>query len=258
MAAAGLAKTNDFLLSTASVMIGPMEDLYDLNPDEHAIGLVKNVTLSSEPSYTELTQGVKGSVVFSVLTANPVKASMEVFEYTAKNLALGLGLDLDATGLAPLTAQTTVASPVAASPVSSVLNVTSAAGMTAGKTILIERNSSDDFVIRKIVSVSTNAITVDQPLPTIASGVKVMLVNAIDIGSKDDQPFFSAKIAGKLANGDDIVILIPKIRITKGFNMAFTSDNYGNLPFEFTVYDMVSTDALYADFANAQARIFRK
>ena len=254
--AAGLAKTNDFLLSTATVMIGAMADLYDLNPAEHAIGLVKNVTISSEPAYTELSQGVKGSIVFSVLTSNPVKASMEVFEYTAKNLGYALGLD--ATGVEPITTQTTVATAVPASPAQATLVLASATGIVAGNYILVERNTGDDFVIRKVVSVSTDTLTLDNDLPSIAMGAKVLKVNAVDIGSKDDQPFFSAKIAGKLANGDNVVILIPKVRITKGFNMAFTSDNYGNLPFEFTVYDLVSTDVLYTDFANAQARIFRR
>ena len=253
---AGLAITNDFLLSTASVMIGAPEDLFDLNPAEHAIGLVKNVTLSAEPSYTELQQGVKGSTVFSVLTANPVKASMEVFEYTAKNLSYALGLD--ATGVAPFTAETTVGTIVAASPAVSVLPVVSATGFLAGNTILIQRDGGDDFVIRKIVSIASNNITVDAPLPSLAVGAKVSKVNAVDIGSKADQPFLAAKIAGKLANGEPIVILIPKLRITKGFNMAFTSDNYGNMPFEFTVYDLVSTDANFAYFGGAQARLFHK
>lgn len=253
---AGLAKTDNFMLSTATVMIGAQADLVDLNPTEHSIGLVKNFTLVSEPAYTELMQGVKGTIVHSTLTSNPVKATMESYEYTAKNLAYALGLDGGA--ITAKTSNTTVATLVPASPAQSTLVLTSASGFTAGNYILIEGNTLDDFIIRKINSVSTNTLTLDAPLPAIASGVKVYLVNAIDIGSKADQPFFSAKIAGKLANGEDTVIYIPKFRIIKGFNLAYISNDYANLPLEFQLYDLVSTDPNYAAFATATARIFRR
>ena len=39
---AGEAKTDSFMLGAATVMIGAMADLYDLNPTDHSIGLVKN------------------------------------------------------------------------------------------------------------------------------------------------------------------------------------------------------------------------
>ena len=251
---AGLALTDNFMLSTATVMIGPVEDLHDLNPVDNSIGLVKNFQMSSEPAYTELTQGVKGTIVASTLTSNPVRASMEVFEYTARNLNFALGLD--GTNVNALSISTTTTGAVAGSPAVKVIPVTSATGITTGKTLLIDKNNDDDFVIRKVVSVASLNVTVDEFLPAIAMGATVYVVNVVDVGSKADQPFLSAKIAGKLANGKHVVILIPKIRITKGFNMGFTSDNYGNMPFEFAVYDLVSTDLAYTYFNGAAAKIF--
>lgn len=255
---AGLAKTNDFMLSTATVMLGAQSALYDLTPATNSIGLVKNFTLTSEPSYVELMQGVKGSIVHSTMTANPVKASMEAFEYTAANLAYSLGLD-GSTKVAE-TAQTTVSTLVPASPAQNTLVLTSATGFTVGKYIIVENTAGTDenFVIRKITGVSSNTLTLDHNLPAIASGMVVYAVNYVDIGSKADQPFFSCKVAGKLANGADIVILIPKIRIIKGFNLAFIQNDYANLPLEFQVYDLVSTDPNYSDFLSANARLFRR
>lgn len=254
----GLAKTNDFMLGTATVMIGPAAELHDLNPAEHSVGLVKNFTITSEPSYTELSQGVKNTIVHSIMTANPVRATMEVYEYTARNLAYSLGLE-SAEAMAPLTVATTVNGAVnGGSPTAMTFDVTSAAGLTEGAYIMIELDQEDNFIIRKIVDIATLVITVDQPLPDIPDDAPVKLVNNIGIGSKDDQPFYAAKIAGKLANGDKVVILIPKLRIVKGFNMAFTTDNYGNLPMEFTLYDLVNTDTFYAEFGGDQARIFRQ
>lgn len=254
---AGLALTDNFLLSTATVMLGNQSELNDLNPADHSIGLVKNFTISSEPSYTELMQGVKGDIVWSEMTANPVRASMEVFEYTAANLAYATGQD--GGSFTTQTVNTTVSTGVPASPAQNTLVVASAAGITTGKTILIDKNGNDDFVIRKVTNVSTNTLTLDADLPAIASGTKVYVVNPIDLGSKTNQPFFAAKIAGKLVNGERVVALLPKIRITKGFNLAFITNDYGNLPFEFSVYDLVATDPAYAQFGsgNAKGRIYR-
>lgn len=257
---AGLANTNDFMLSTATVMIGPQEELFDLNPADHGIGLVKNFTATSEPAYTDLTQGVKNTIVFSVMTQNNVKASMEVYEYTAKNLAYSLGLE-GADQMEALSVETTVAAPgvTAGSPGVTALTVASVTGFAAEDYILINLDNDDDFVIRKVTSTagSPTALTVDKALPDISAGAKVKKVHSIGIGSKEDQPFYAAKVAGKLANGDEVVVLIPKIRITKGFNFAFTTENYANLPLEFTVYDLVPTDTFYTEFDGDQARLFR-
>lgn len=254
---AGTAITTDFMLSVATVMLGAPADIFDLNPTEHSIGLVKNFTLSSEPTYTELTQGVTGDIVFSKLTSNPTRAAMEVYEYTAKNLAYALGLD--ASAVTPQTVETTTTAAIPASPATAVLPVTAATGITAGKVLLIEADGSDDnLVIRTVVSVSSLNVTVDEILPAMASGVKVYVVNSIDVGTKVDQPFLAAKIAGSTANGIRTVIHIPKLRITKGFSLGFVSDSFSNLPFEFTLYDMVTTDSLYSKFKGVKAKIYRK
>lgn len=252
----GLAQTNDFMLGTATIMIGKQADLYDLNPAMHSIGLVKNFTITSEPEYTELTQGTKNRVVASVMTNNPVRCTMEAYEFTAKNFAYALGIE----GAADMVAQTISSTSTAAvTALATAISVTSATGMTAGKYLMIIVDNEDNFVVRKIVSVATNTITVDKPLPAIAAtGVTVRLVNLVNIGAKDDQPYYAAKIAGKLASGEQVVLMLPKIRIVRGFNMAFKSDNFGNLPIEFTIYDLVTSDAFYADFGGAAAQLFKK
>ena len=52
--------------------------------------------------------------------------------------------------------------------------------------------------------------------------------------------------------------MIPKLRVVRGFNLAFTTDDYANLPLEFTVYDLVPTDTFYSDFDGDQAKMFKK
>lgn len=253
----GIAKTNKFMLASATVMIGATEDLYDLNPVDHSIGLVKNFSMTSEPGYVELTQGVKGDIVDSVMTSNPVRATMEVYEYTAKNLSYGLGIE-GASNVVSQTVNTTVDGVVAASPASNTLDVDDATGLSVGDRIMIKVDDIDNFVIRKITSISTNTIEVDQNLPAIPDAAEVHKINAIDVGSKSDQPYYAAKIAGKFSNNEEVVIHIPKLRIMRGFNMAFSTEDYGNLPFEFTLYDLVATDTFYNDFKNRKAEILTK
>lgn len=249
----GNALTNQFMLNTATVMLGAQDDLFDLNPTDNSIGLVKNFTITAEPAYTELTQGVKNSIVYSVLTSNPVRATMEAYEFTSKNLGYALGLE-NADALDPLSVST--ATDGIGSPDDTTVNVDSATGLAINDYIMLKVDAEDEFYVRKITNVAGTILTVDKALPVIPDGTPVLKVNMISGGSKADQPFFSAKIAGKLANGDPIVLLLPKLRIVKGFTMGFMTDNYGNLPLELTMYDLVPTDPFYTDFNGDQFRIF--
>lgn len=250
---AGEAKTSAFMLGTATVMIGAQSELFSLAPDTHSIGLVKNFTMTAEPGYTDLTQGVKNQIVYSVMTSNTVRAQMEVYEYTSKNISYALGLN--GGSLSATTVATTMSAGAAANAAS--ITVTSATGLAVGDYIQIQEGTDDKTFFRKITAIATNVLTLNANLPVaIASGSAVRKVNAVDIGSKTDQPFLSAKIVGSLADGTEIGILIPKVRVTNGFTLGFVTDNYGNLPFEFTVYDLVSTDPNYSEFNGVQARLF--
>lgn len=250
---AGEAKTNSFMLGSATVMIGPQADLFTLAPSTHSIGLVKNFTSSSEPQYTDLTQGVKNTIVASVMTSNRVRAQMEVYEYTAKNIAYALGLN--GSSLTPIAASTTTSAAVTAN--ATTVTVSTAAGLAANDWVMIQEGTDDKVFYRRIVSIATNTLTLNAAIPVaLASGCTVQKVNVIDVGSTADQPYLSAQVIGNLADGTEIGLYIPKLRITAGFSLGFTTDNFGNLPLEFTMYDLTSDDPNYALFAGKQAMLF--
>ncbi len=252
----GTAKTETFMLGTATVMIGAEAELYDLVPATHSVGLVKNFSMSAEPAYTELTQGVKNNLVYSVLTGNPTRASMEVYEFTAKNFNYALGLD--GSAVAPQTFSGTLASPTAGTDDQLVMQTGEGASFTVGDYVMIEVDSDDHVLIRKVDVITTDTLTVDQDVnEVIAANSVVRIVNDVAVGSRTEQPFLSAKVVGKLANGDHAVLLVPKIRITRGFTLNFSTDDFGNLPFEFTVYDLVATDTFFAAFSDKSAHLFR-
>lgn len=254
---AGLAKTDNFMIGAGTLMLGTQARLFDLLPATDSVGLVKNISISADPTFADLTQGSKNTVVYSMLTGFPVKISAEVFEYTAQNLTYGLSLD--GSGVATQTVATTLSAPVDGDPTpAATASLTSLTGLPDGSTVAISIDGTDDNVlVRKIASHASLVVTWDFPIPVdIASGATITKLNTIDVGSQTDSPFLSAKIAGKLANGKPIIALFPKVRITKGFNLAFNSEQYGNLPFEFEVMDLLPTDTNYSSFSTQKGKLF--
>ena len=359
---AGEAKTTAFNIGTATVMVGPMEEVEKLTPEEHSIGLVKNFTTSSTDQYTDLTQGIQNDIVWSEKTGSDTTTTMEVYEYTAKNLAYALGLSatkmveskthnlksvsatevvIDAENASAedymegdriviqsvakedrvfigkvVTASYAAASSPEVALSSTVVNFFKAMNtQMAGKGVLTIEEGKLKLIVDEaavvtfsqalktafgfedgtgsiagtvavtakktlsamgIVDGDSLAITIDEEeyelvaknepaadtsarfTLTLASapsevmefvaGDKVKRVNLIRVGSREAQPFLGAKVVGILPDGKTpVTIIYPKIRITNGFNVGFQSDNYSNLPFEFTPFRMVESDPLYAE-----------
>lgn len=228
---AGEAQTSSFVLGTATVMVGPRADVFKLTPDEHSIGLVKNFTLTAEPSYLDLTQGVRNTIVYSVMTGFPVRATMEVYEFTSKNLMYGLGLD--GTSFEAMPAATTGGAAPTAFPAA-----------PADKWWVVQENQFG----RDLVFAGKSGEAIPGPMGFTAAA-RVRQMNMVPVGKKDEQPFLGAKIVGILPeNNEPVTVILPKVRIQKGFTMAFTTDNYSNMPFEMTPFDLTASDPHYATF----------
>lgn len=254
----GLANTNRFMLGAATLLIGPQADLFNLTRATHSVGLIKNFALTAEPTYTDLSQGVKNTVVYSVMTGHTARAAAELYEFTTKNIAYVA--QLNGAALTPATnIETTLSAAVTGSTGSpaATFSVTSATGLAINDWVLIQDPTTpDDAVIRKITTIATNTIT---PNPNIqrnlANGSTVRRVNFTEVASKVEQPFFSAMVHGILANGDEISIALPKVRITNGLNLSFQTNDYGNMPIELGIYDLVPTDPHFAQFGYTPAAI---
>lgn len=242
---AGEAKTTALMLGTATVMLGDPVDLFDFAPSTHSIGLVKNFNLTVDQSYTELTQGVQNQVVFSVKTGNKVMATMEAYEYTGKNLTYALGME-GFSAAAEVTASTTVVSAT-----TTALTVVSGAGIVAGDYIKIQTGTNDQVFVRKVVSNIADVITVAALPSAPAAGATVAKMNVIPLSpaSSCNDTFVAAKIVGTLADCSEVVILLPKVKVTKGFNLAFNSNDFQNMPLELTVYDLLESDEHYTAFS---------
>lgn len=247
----GTAKTTDFMLSTAEVRIGDVGELFNLTSD-NSIGLVKNVAITGEMESQDLGQGVQNRTIFSVITSATLNVATEVYEYTAQNLAYGLGL---ASSTVATKVTTTTDAAVTGDDSVVAISVDSETGITAGDYVLIE--TSKGIMANLVASVALGEITVTHAVPTgvtIASGASVVKASTLDLGNPEDI-FYSCAIVGKLANGSNVVFYFPKVKIMRGFNVQFGTSDYGNMPFEIQPYSLVAADADYAEFGEAQGRL---
>lgn len=267
--------TNQFNIGVSTVMIGPMKDVKNLTPEEHSIGLIKNFSLTSEVNEVTLTQGLRNTQVDSQVTGVTTRLSMEVYEYTAKNLAYAAqlsGENFTLTGNYALKTAITGGD----SATSVVLkNVPSASqsDLAAGDTIAVQVTGEKDYdkvYLATVASASwesdsqeddsigTLTVTLTSAIPSgwnFAVDDKVFFVNMIPVGSDEPQPYYGVKIVGILPNGNEpVTIICPKAKVSAGFNIGFTTDNYGNMPFEFTPYDLTKQD--YVD--NPELNDFKK
>jgi len=274
--------TNQFNIGISTLMIGPMDKVLELTPEEHSIGLIKNFTITAETNEVTLTQGIRNTQVDSQVTGNTIQMTTEVYEYTAKNIAYAAqlaGENFSLTGNYKL--KTAVTGGVSATTV--VLKEVPAsaqADLSAGDTIALQCTSTKDYDkiwLGKVASAPTwtadsqdenigdLSITLTAAIPSgweFAAGDSVFYVNLIPVGSDEPQPYYGVKIVGILPNGNEpFTIICPKAKITGGFNISFTTDNYGNMPFQLTPYDMTKADyvkypALKTAFKNYTANCF--
>ena len=252
----GSAKSNDFMLGSATLMLGPQADLFNLT-DANSVGLVKNVTTKTTPGFVELTQGVRNSLVYSVMNSNAVGVMAEMYEYTAANLAYSLSLD--GSTFVRQTAATTLAD-VYAAPVGpatvglTAIELTAATGFADEDYILIHTGNDDNVMLRKIVGLTGTDATLDSGLPfALAAGAKIEKVNILAVGSQENAPFLSCKIVGTLANGETVPMLFPKVRVKSGLSMAFKTDNFDHIPLELEIFDLVDSDPHFALFQTVGA-----
>lgn len=247
----GTAKTGRFHFSTASLLIAPMAQQAAMNPLVHSVGLVKNVKVDATPSKVDLTQGVMNDIVATVTNGMPITGSGEVYEYTAKNFAYGLSQDPSA--IVDMAAPVGITAAVAAGATS----FTAAAGhsFVVGDWGYIQEAQDDQIHIFKVSGVATNVVTfAAYPVPTglsFTANARVGEFNKIDADPSKANNNFAVRVVGVSIDGNTPITLhFPKCRITRGFSMGFSSDNFANMPFEWTPMTPVPTDPGYnSDFA---------
>ncbi len=262
----GVAVTNEFLLSSATIMVGPMADLFKLNVANHSLGLCKNVNFKTEFGQVVLGQGVMNTPVATVKNSAKATITAEIYEYTGKNLAYGLGLDgtsVVSTAVAPLALSATHTgddtTPIVAVTCTAATDVH--ASFPSGAWIMIQERSGeyDHVHVAQLASVSsygTGVLTLTLTL-TAATGLKtgntfttaaqVWVMSKLSVGSQQATPYLAMKIVGLLPNGQKALPLyFPKVQITKGAEIVFDTQNFGKMPYEFSPLVLTSSESTSA------------
>lgn len=244
----GTAQTGRFQFSTATLCLAPMAQQKAINPQTHSVGLIKNVKVDATPSKVDLTQGPMNDVVATVVNGMPITVSGEVYEYTAKNLAYGLSLD--PAGIVDMAAPQAITGAVAAG--ATTFTTAAANAFAVGDWGYIQEGQDDQVHVFKVSAVAGSAITfAGYPVPTglsfsAGAGARVGEFNKIDADPSKANNNFAARIIGVSVDSNVPVTLhFPKVRITRGFSMGFSADNFGNMPFELTPMVPLPTDAGY-------------
>jgi hypothetical protein len=253
-------KNPSFLIGNATVMLAPQSvDVFSLNPVDHSVGMVKAVNIGVDSDTIELRNGIQQALVDSQKSNVRMTATFEGYEFTAANLYRALGLAQNATVqrrrgrlTAAMAAGATTAS-VESNPIPGDTNsaITAIANIPAGSTILLQRANQPDYVYpARTVGAATGSapysVTI-AALPTgitFAAGDTVWIVNELDVGSTINQgDYFCMKIAGTLsAYNVPLVVIFPKVKVTKGFTLNFSETDYSNLPFEVSPYFLAQSE----------------
>lgn len=248
-------KNSAFLLGEATLLMTPYSDttpVFELTPELHSLGMVRNVTLNSESDQVELRKGIMQLLVDSKKSNVRVSLSTEVFEFSAQNVYRSLSLAKTATSTKRGKLKTTVTGPQAtivinSDPLPGEANsaITVAGDVPVGSTVLIQvAGIGNDYVlpvrVTATTTVATGDITITAAVPTgmtFPAGSRVWVVNEIDVGSVQEQDFFKVKVVGTLSNNErPLAIVFPKVKVSKGFQLQFDEGNYTSMPFEFSPY----------------------
>lgn len=255
---AGEARTTNFMLGTAEVMIGPRDKLYEFTPDLNSVGLVKNFVCEVTRDQVELGQGISNTLVHIRNAGSTARASCELYEYTSKNLAYALSLDGSTFVDVPGNPKTSTALSTLNAKLHTFTTDSPSTPQTyaIGNTVMLREPNSQNINIGKVTAITPNLIVeCDTGTRQFPIGTVISRCDVLAMGSTNEATEYAAKVTGQLADGTWIAILFPRIRITSGLNMAFQTDNYGNMPLEWRPMQLVSTDKYYSDFNNRVANL---
>lgn len=244
----GTALGDGFVLNEATLMIGAMGAALDLTEEEHSVGLFKNLAIANDKTFQPLQQGVTQDTIHNQKTADNWTISGNGYEYNPRTIMYALGQ----AGFSadPTAARTRLSVTAAAAVGTDAITVAASTGIVAGDWVILYNKTGDNNGLAyKVESIATNVITLDRDLiAPVAVGdelVKSTLINTNNPESCSGAEYFSAKIVSADVNCNPIVVIVPKVQITSGLNLAFGVADYANMAYQLTAMALTKKDAGY-------------
>jgi hypothetical protein len=259
-----------FSLSSATIMLGEafVDDVFSLTPELHSVGMVSEVSIGIDSQITELLNGVQQVTVDAKRTGVSGSITGNVYEFTAQNFMRAQAM----SGNAGAIKRGVLSAPAAAAAVSLSIDsdpipgeagteITAIGDIPSGSTILIQRvDGEQDYVFPTKTSgaatgVGPYTVPIADPFDIPAgmsfeAGARVWVVPTVGVGNMDADALFCVKIAGTLTNFDrPVVYVAPKVRMVRGFQLAFNETAYASMPWEMkplllSAGEVASTDRL--------------
>jgi hypothetical protein len=254
---AGDPKTNSFLLTQATVMVGAFGSSLDLQPAKHTLGLTKAFRVTRETQTQDLTYGLKNIMVDSVTTGETISGSFEAYEFNARTLNTSLGLLPADISTTPGTASKDLLNAnIAAAATTAVVIGDVTTKYSVGDWIQIVQGDTVHPAKLTAVATASGNTTLTFAGRAVPAGTTfdsalahVQKSTILSVGTDEEMPYLSMKATGTMAgDGKQLTIVFPKIKITKGFEIAMNNDNYANLPIEFNAFSILSADAEFSKF----------
>lgn len=257
-------KKSAFSLSSATIMVGRafVDDVFALTPEDNSVGMVSEVQVGLDSQITELLNGVQQVTVDAKRTGVSGSITGNVYEFTAQNFAYAQAMSGAVGGIKRGVLTATLASGAATMSVNSApipgeagSAITALGDIPSGSSLLIQRrNGETDYVFPTKSSAAATGtgpytIPIADPfdIPTgmsFAVGDYVWIVPPVGVGDMDADDLFCVKIAGVLTNYDrPVVYIAPKVRMVRGFQLAFNETAYGSMPWEMKPLIMSSGEA---------------
>jgi hypothetical protein len=252
---AATVKNNAFLLGEATLMLAPYSDpvsVFELQPAAHSVGMVRNVQLSQESDEVELRKGIQQLLVDSKKSNVRTTLSAEVFEFSAQNVLYSLSLAKAAVALkrgklknAVSGASATIVVNTDPLPGEATSGISAVGDIPVGATVMLQVTGADNDIVLPLRVTATTTVTAGDYTITVAvptgftfpAGSKVWVVNEVPLNSTAEQDFFKMKVVGTLSNNErPLVLVFPKVKIKRGFQINFDEGNYTSMPFEFSPY----------------------
>ena len=230
MAKLGTPVTNDFMVGTAELRLGPLNMANKLT-QAHSVGLIDTVTMEVSQESVELKAGFPKALIDTAVSEQVSSLTATLREYSRRNLGVLLGEGILASATA---VETTV--PGTASAGDTSLTVTSAASISASDVVVVyPKARPEEISVCRVDSIATDTLTFDAGTPLLhnvdggADEVNVYVSHATPIGAVSETNYFSAQVVTlDRSKGKPIGFNFWKAAVSSGMNLQLGSDDFAS------------------------------